>query len=676
MGWVSKGGAQQGAQQEAAPVPMTARNSQSSKLVGRLSTPTLIVTMFVLAMSACVLGLMVWKAYDARRIALVQNENETRNLAHSLAEHATHTIQAVGVVMDDIVAFMRFRPSPMPEFNTRLREIIGNLPQLYEIVVFDERGNARYTSLASMPTFNVADRSYFARHREHDDGKLLITGPIQSRVSGEPVIALTRRLETADRRFAGVVVATIRNDYFTDFYKTFDLGAGGGISLVDDAGKVMIRWPPTEDGRDLSNSQLFRVLLPKNPTGYNLAASPFDGLIKYYAYEQLSRYPLVVIVARTEDTVLAGWRGGLRSDAAVATAMLTCIVLLAAVLAAQLRNRQRFETMLRERDARFRLIDAHIGDVVVLLDGNGVLSFVSMSVAAVLGFRPDQLLGRSCLDMVHPDDAGALRAVSKQLALSPPGLRAEFRMIRADGTLVWLEANFKYAGRDGRSGAHIVCTLRDVTRRKAMEDEVEALNCRLAELARTDGLTGLPNRRSLDGFIARTFDAEPRLAVLMIDVDDFKGFNDHFGHQAGDDALKQIGALLATTVATARGFAARYGGEEFTVVLPDADCAAAIDFAETLQAALRALGIRNPASARGYLTVSIGVAGKDDTIPDATTLLREADIALYEAKRRNRDCIVAAAAFLAEATPLAPDHPLAASPPSREAPPSRPARTA
>jgi diguanylate cyclase (GGDEF)-like protein/PAS domain S-box-containing protein len=344
-----------------------------------------------------------------------------------------------------------------------------------------------------------------------------------------------------------------------------------------------------------------------------------------------------------------------RSDIVVATGMLACIVLLAAVLAAQLRNRQTFETLLRERDARHRLIDANIGDVVVLLDGYGVVSFVSKSVEAVLGFTPEELMGRTYLDLLHPDDVVGLRSMGKRLADSRAGLRAEFRMERADGTMVWLEANFRFTRNDGTASRNIVCTLRDVTRRKAMEDEVEALNSRLAELARTDGLTGLPNRRALDDFIARVFDTDKQVSVLMIDVDYFKGYNDRLGHQAGDVGLKLISSLLAREVDRIGGLAARYGGEEFAIILPGANAAAAIALAEAARIKISELGLSNPAAPNGHLTVSIGVASRSATTRDAGTLIRDADIALYEAKHRGRNCSVPASAFVGDAGPLVPD---------------------
>ncbi|MFC0240103.1 diguanylate cyclase [Rhodopseudomonas telluris] len=634
---------------------MNVRKPTAPSSTSRLTTPVLIVTMFVLALSACVLGLVVWKGYEARQNALAQSETEMRNLAHSLAEHASHTIQTIDVVMDDLVAFLRLPSHPSRQtLDARLREVADNLDQINELVVFDANGNIRYASLAMPPSINNADRSYFVHHRDSTDNSLQITGPMLSRHSGRPIIALTRRIENADGSFAGVVIATIESDYFTDFYKTLNLGPDGAITLAASDGRIMIRWPSAAEGKDLSNTVLLRELLPRGPQGYNVETSPFDGLVKYYAYERVQRYPLLVTVARTEASVLARWHEGIRSDALVASAMLACVVLLAAVLAGQLRNRQRFEAILRERDARHRLIDANIGDVVVLLDEHGVVNFMSESVEAVLGFTPDEMVGRVYADMLHPDDVAGVRAMGRRLVDAKDGLRAEFRMERADATIVWLEANFRYTRQNGKPGNHIVCTLRDVTRRKEMEDEVDALNSRLAELARTDGLTSLPNRRAHEDFIEDAFAAHAQLSVLMIDVDYFKGFNDGLGHQAGDQGLKLIGSLLAGAVAAIGGHAARYGGEEFAIVLPGADAEAAMQLAHLIRREIRQLGLANPASPAGYLTVSIGVATRTAETNDPATLVRDADTALYQAKRTGRNRSVAALVHVADAVPLAP----------------------
>lgn len=167
------------------------------------------------------------------------------------------------------------------------------------------------------------------------------------------------------------------------------------------------------------------------------------------------------------------------------------------------------------------------------------------------------------------------------------------------------------------------------------------------ELAFTDPLTGLPNRRRLDeviqgGWSRWTRDQTP-VTVLVIDVDHFKAFNDASGHPAGDACLKTIAAALAATCDVPDGIVCRWGGEEFLMLLPDSDIAQAAVVARQTLEAIQALSLPHAASTTGRVTVSIGTATAiptGDFAPDE--LIARADRALYAAKRAGRDRIVAA----------------------------------
>ncbi len=178
--------------------------------------------------------------------------------------------------------------------------------------------------------------------------------------------------------------------------------------------------------------------------------------------------------------------------------------------------------------------------------------------------------------------------------------------------------------------------------------ELEALNKQLRSLALADGLTGVANRRRFDEVIENEWHRCRRdhvpLALLMIDIDHFKDFNDHYGHQAGDDCLKQIARTLNEGFSRAIDLVARYGGEEFVCLMPETDSDGASAIAETLCTSIEKIGIVHEHSATArYVTVSIGVAVQipnDKGNPDG--LIAEADKALYRAKRlgRNRVCCV------------------------------------
>jgi len=178
---------------------------------------------------------------------------------------------------------------------------------------------------------------------------------------------------------------------------------------------------------------------------------------------------------------------------------------------------------------------------------------------------------------------------------------------------------------------------REIGRRATAEDKLE-------ELATTDALTGLKNRRKFDAAINTEWRRSARqktpLALLMIDADHFKSYNDRFGHQAGDEVLVGIAICISDSVRRAGDCTARYGGEEFAVLLPGLSAAEAIGVAETIR-----LKVQRWSGDAANTTVSIGVASlMPDTATDCNKLLTAADKALYAAKASGRNCCVLASA--------------------------------
>jgi diguanylate cyclase (GGDEF)-like protein len=165
----------------------------------------------------------------------------------------------------------------------------------------------------------------------------------------------------------------------------------------------------------------------------------------------------------------------------------------------------------------------------------------------------------------------------------------------------------------------------------------------LEKLALTDSLTAVANRRQFDATVAgeakRSMRMRKKLAILLVDVDKFKDYNDLYGHGAGDLCLKRIAAALRDTVRRPSDLVARYGGEEFAVLLPDTDAARAQAIAAELLAAVRALDIAHAAWERGIVTISIGLAVSTPLLPmiDPVSLIERADQALYAAKQAGRD---------------------------------------
>jgi diguanylate cyclase (GGDEF)-like protein/PAS domain S-box-containing protein len=617
---------------------------ESSSFTASVKRSTALVAVFALVLIGCVFGLTYWKSVVTRDMALARSEVDQRNLTHSLTQHAVHTFQSAEVAMNGMVDSLKYH-DPIPDrFNHYLADTVTSLPQLREIGVLDARGNWRYSSLAQTPSYTNADRDYFIYHRDHSDTVVRISGPLQSRLTGRGTILLTKRISTLDGRFAGVLVASIDESYWADSYKGFDLGQNGGVALMRADGVVLAHWPTSDIGPDLlqsrlfqTQSQLFQIRLQASPTGFYRLVSPFDGRPKYVAYEQASEYPIVMSVGQSEDVVLGAWRSDLRSDLYVTLTLLGVVIAMAVLLTLQFESRLKVQRALNERERRYHLLADNIADIVVLLDRNGNMLLVSQSMHSILGRTPDELIGKSCFELIHPADVAQVRGSKHLLSRTDMSRTVEFRAYHADGTELWMEANFKIAERVHDGPLEIVSVLREISERKKMEAELTSLNARLGQLASTDSLTGLANRRLFDEFFRQQYEASDEISVILLDIDHFKNYNDRFGHQAGDECLKLVAKVLAEATDGTKGMSARYGGEEFVIVLPGLSIHMAFIVAEAVRFKVASMEIENPGSGLRYISISAGIACKSDATENETDLLGYADQALYQAKNSGRN---------------------------------------
>ncbi len=186
-------------------------------------------------------------------------------------------------------------------------------------------------------------------------------------------------------------------------------------------------------------------------------------------------------------------------------------------------------------------------------------------------------------------------------------------------------------------------------RTQTLRKQLAASQAQLEAMSRLDPLTGVPNRRHFDEYIHQSWDAALQrgeaVALLLIDVDHFKAFNDRYGHPAGDQCLKHVAQVLQQQVPKALGCVARWGGEEFIVVLPDTDATRAMKTAQGLCEAVSGLGLRHEASATSpSVTISVGVAVTRPAAAQGSVdgLVAAADAALYRAKEGGRNRAMAA----------------------------------
>ncbi|MBM2811015.1 MAG: response regulator receiver modulated diguanylate cyclase [Chloroflexi bacterium] len=216
----------------------------------------------------------------------------------------------------------------------------------------------------------------------------------------------------------------------------------------------------------------------------------------------------------------------------------------------------------------------------------------------------------------------------------------EWTAVRKDGEEFAAEISLGPVRGGSKEDRLVVAMVRDITRRKDLERQLE-------ERSLSDGLTGIANRRRFDEVLEKEWRRATReptsLALLMIDIDHFKDYNDALGHLAGDDCLRQVAQALEHTVRRAGDLVARYGGEEFAVLLPNTSMPAACDLAEKMRARVEDLQIPHTSGRPcPYLTVSIGVAVVESAVGDvAIDLISAADDALYQAKGEGRNRVSA-----------------------------------
>jgi diguanylate cyclase (GGDEF)-like protein/PAS domain S-box-containing protein len=291
---------------------------------------------------------------------------------------------------------------------------------------------------------------------------------------------------------------------------------------------------------------------------------------------------------------------------------------------------------LTERKGQDRLaaMVEHSSDVVLLVDADGVMNYASPGLASTLGHRPADWTGRSLVDLVASDDRDAAGSELVKAANLPRGEMVKFEasLVRVDGQRRRMEATIaNLLGGDAVDG--LVATFRDVTEQRNLERQ-------LSHRAFHDELTGLANRAlfldRMDHALRITRAEDDPVVVLFVDLDDFKSVNDALGHGVGDQMLRSIADRIRQ-VAGPGDTPARLGGDEFALLLEDrGGVDRALDVAESLLDALR-----QPVALAGYDLAVLASVGVAVSTPGMTTagLLRDADIAMYEAKRAGKSQI-------------------------------------
>jgi diguanylate cyclase (GGDEF)-like protein/PAS domain S-box-containing protein len=604
---------------------------------------------FVALLCVALLTLSSLRELGLRHEALKSAEIDVANIAQSLVQHADDSFELADSLVIGLVHRLEAEGTG-PGALQRLRNDInlrkGTMGRVRGLFVYDENGRWLATSESVNPAlFNNSDREYFKLHRASPDKGLLISSPIRSRSGGQWVITASRRFDRPDGSFAGVVLASIDASYFADFYKRFDLGPTGVITLIDKGGIVLARSVDNETsvGRDISSTPLIRDMDARPPAGLYYFRSPFDQTMRLSFYRLSDRFPLLILATEAKDEVLAPWRQEAIIRMGLVLGLVALIASTGIYLVRQLLKGQRIAAVLAAKEADFRLLAEESSDMVMRIGFDERIIYVSPSCARLLGWSAEQLCGTLALAGVNAEDLPHVRETVRALKEGEvEEARLVYRTRHRKGGEMWLETALR-ATRDPETEKvnGVVAISRDMTEHKDLEE-------RLATLATKDGLTGLANRRHFDDMLQQEWRRAERygaaVSLVMMDVDNFKKFNDQHGHQAGDSCLKAVARVIAAEARRPADLAARYGGEEFVLLLPNTDEAGCALVAERIRQSLETLNIShalNPPTKR--VTMSIGGATgwpNAETQGNHPSLIAAADRALYAAKHAGRDCFV------------------------------------
>ncbi|RMF64901.1 MAG: diguanylate cyclase [Cyanobacteria bacterium J069] len=302
------------------------------------------------------------------------------------------------------------------------------------------------------------------------------------------------------------------------------------------------------------------------------------------------------------------------------------------------------EDALRQSEARFRAAFDHSAVGSSITTTSGQILAVNRACCDLLGYSEAELRSLTFQAVSHPHDLPTdLAMVRRLVAGEQPSFQIEKRYIRKDGEIIWVLLSVSLVRDHQQSPLYLLAQMQNITRQKQAEALLIQANQELEALVNIDGLTQIANRRRFDQHLQQEWNRLLReqqfLSLILFDVDEFKRYNDCYGHQEGDDCLRQLALAAKQVVNRPADLVARYGGEEFGVILPNTDASGARAIAEKIRLGIQSLGLRHECSrVAQVITVSMGVTSQIPTARQTVeVLIVQADRALYNAKRRGRN---------------------------------------
>lgn len=619
----------------------------------------------------CISVLFLFPVWTERGAIIAREEDRLSEQAVLIDSGLTRSLGGINRALEGVreeIPFFASRSDGWSLASRRMKAFVDAMPGINGMFILDGAGTALAIGTIDSvrvphPRGNFANKAYFQAVLPHPDPDVLYVSPPFVTDVGVWTFTLARAVVTPTGAFDGLVVATIDlNDY------QLWLGSSRYVqdqfaTIVHGRGVQIVSEPPDngEPGRNVATPGLF--------FSRHIAAGASSSLIHGSTPNAAGEFliaartvqpdklhmsdALVVGVGRELSAVLAPWHFMLRGR-------LLMLGLFWFVSLASLWTWQGSRRRVRARALAQRRLIEHFFEsplsLLAILKADGRCVRLSAAWQHTMGWDVRALRGQTLHGYVHPDDDTAMEQA--RVAMEKMGKVDRYFCRLRDTTGQYHEFQIQGVLRDGLQ----YIDARDVTQERQAQRALQDLNFQLLDkeqellqLAQRDGLTQLANRRAFDEQLQlewrRCLREQLPLSVLLIDIDQFKRYNDHYGHLAGDTCLKAVAGAMARCIHRPFDLLARYGGEEFVVLLPSTPADGAEAMAQELRRVVQDLSIVHAmAETAPCVTISVGIK---TLVPDETQTLtafiHAADMALYQAKLRGRNCAVSANYLQADA---------------------------
>lgn len=628
------------------------------------------------------LAITIYHAIEERSLAVDAAQDNALRLARLISFDQRGTISHSRSLLQTLSTLPEIRNGTLADCRLLLAHMLDSTQNYANIGVADAHGKLLCDAVGTRKSIDYSDRAWFRgtlKTRHFVIGNLTI-----SRTTGKPVIVTAVPVFDAQGAVHRVVFTAIDIGWLEHLLQQVQLPAGTAVSVMDAHGVILARHPDGQKfvGKPNPMAELVQVIRARKEEGIG-EAKGMDGITRLFAYHRLFENPATasayVSVSTPADILFAQSDHLFARDMAIvglATALIfmlvwfgTNILVLDKMQAlihatkriahgdfstrTQIQGSGELSELARTFDSMAQSLELlfqqsqHVMEVmpeaVIVSDSSGKIVTVNAQAAKLFGYARSEIIGLT-IEALVPERFRAAHIAHRNayMAMAAPTLRimAEGRELfarRKDGSEFATEISLGPLKTE--EGNFVISAVRDVSERKQFEN-------RILHQATHDPLTGLPNRilfhDILDHAMARALRTEKLLAVLFLDLDEFKNINDTLGHEYGDILLKETAQRLTAIlrkddlVARDDALVARQGGDEFTILLQGISVVDnIIQVAEKILAAIsRPFIVDNHEM---HMTASIGITifPFDDT--DIQSLLRNADTAMYRAKENGKN---------------------------------------